>query len=86
MCKINDLKLNKHYLIQKSYSSDLIEVSVRNAAKHCVFLRTYTPNNRLNPYYDEWVEKDEVIYKIIEELKGEGLRKIKKLRDEQTSS
>lgn len=82
---IGDLELDKHYLIRCDWPSNYIEeVCVKSVSKDCVLLRTYTPNNNLIfPYHDQWLKKDENVRELLEELTGEGLRIVKKMRDEE---
>ena len=65
MSTYGDLQPNTYYLIQVDDESDIELVSVLMTTRETVLLRSYLPQTE-----DFFQYKDEMVYKLVEELDG----------------
>ena len=79
MSTFGDLQPNTYYLIQIDDESDIELVSVLMTTKETVLLRSYLPQAE-----DFFQYKDEMVYKLVEELDEEAAQNFQNLYQEAT--
>jgi len=80
MSIFGDLKPDTYYLIQVDDESDIELVSVLLSTKETVLLRSYLPQPE-----DFFQYKDEIVYKLVEELDQETAEKFQQLYAEEAT-
>ena len=80
MSIFGDLKPDTYYLIQVDDESDIELVSVLLSTKETVLLRSYLP--QLEDFFQY---KDEIVYKLVEELDQETAEKFQQLYAEEAT-
>jgi hypothetical protein len=80
MPTFGDLKPNTYYLIQVDEDSDIELVSVLLSTKETVLLRSYLPAAE-----DFFQYKEEMVYKMVEELDQETAESFQSLYQEETA-